>query len=486
MSRVCKYCGRTVLLVCSCEVDNCCSCNGEVCLACCINTFPFKTHEETKHSDGILCRRCSRVFIYGCSCCEDAPRDRCSRCCDSFQHLCCRGSKVIFKSPPPAPFFVGPSILPERREFKRLSREDSVAVLTKQVRVNPTQLTRNKFTRYAAVEIEASHIRDARKLNSTVNKWSCAVVRDSSTGPQGFEINTVPACGNALTEQLEELCLALEQGKAQTDEHCGLHVHVDCRDFGYQELQHFIKIYNLIEPALFAAVHPSRLASAYCQPCGTRYYRKFVKGVKPEKRQVAANHVRNISDTKTLKKALIPILYGTTALETNPYGGKTPTFHTSRMDHYGRVNEHRNELRYSAVNLHSYFLRGTIEFRMHHAALNFVEIYGWTKFLVALMDAISKTTNSNIQQFTQMTPGEIGGVKELYGIDVDKDVCVGVLVLSSLLHTKYVAHLVSKIKLIQHIRELYGVDYLPAQLFFNHSVDAEVGMAVAASKLTEV
>jgi hypothetical protein len=484
----CKHCGRNVPYACPCTKEECCGCKGEVCLRCCISNFPLIVHEAITQGDGYLvCRRCARLFSDACPCCPEPARDRCFSCCEAYRHPCCRGRRVVFKNPTPSPIFVGPSVLPDKKDFCRLGRDDSFKILTKQVRANPAHLTRNKFTRYAAVEIEASEIKDARKLNAVIDKWNCAVVHDSSTGVHGFEINTVPACGNALSEQLEAICTALEQGKAQTSESCGLHVHVDCRDFGYQEVRKFIEVYSVIEPVLFAAVHPDRSHNTYCVPCGTRYFRKFVQGVKPEKIQVNAKHERNVSETKVLKKALLPIVYGSDALKQSAYGGKQPAFHNSRADHYGRVGEGRNELRYAAVNLHSYFLRGTIEFRMHHAALNFTEIYGWAKFLVALLDAVNKTSHHNIQQFTKVTPKEIDGVRALYDLwDVESATCVGLVVLSSLLHAKYVEHLVSKIRLVDIIRNQFGANYLPAQLFFNHANHTGDALDIAESGLTEV
>jgi hypothetical protein len=334
-------------------------------------------------------------------------------------------------------------------------------------------MDKNKSSRYASVEIEVSNIHNATRTNEVMTKWGCAVVRDTSTGPQGFEINTIPACANTLPEQLEEVCAALVKDKAEVSTTCGLHVHVDCRDYGYQEVQRFLTLYNVIEPTLFAALHSTRFNNEYCKPCGGAYYGPKLKGIK--------------AATKDIKKVIIPAVYGRGALNAGGMFGnaKKPNFHSYRANHYGHTDTDvngRNPARYNAVSLHSYFLRGTIEFRMHHAAIDFVEVYGWTRLCVAIIDAVMRTSDSTLKQILAVTDEEIAGCKDMY---FGPEVVKGLVVLSSLIHSKYIKHLVSKIDLAEQAEDI-DPNLLPAQLFYNYRAKTGKQLDVEKSGLTEV
>jgi len=463
--------------MCLCIVFGCCECQGRVCLSCCIHSAPSRRHGTTFDPEGYyICRRCARRYTRFCSCCPNRCEDRCGNCCARFEHVCCGGrERVRFIAPGPYPMFVTPPLIPSKGQPYSVNRDEALKILTKQVKINPKYLTNNRFSRFASTEIEVCQIEDAKSLNKAIASWGCAVVHDGSVGSgpngQGFEINTTPACGNALPELLEEVCTALLTGKAAVNHSCGLHVHVDCRDYGYQEIQRFITYYSVLEPVLFAALHSNRASNTYCTPCGNAYYDRVIKGVKP--------------DTKSLKNMVIPAVYGPQALDrlTNQFAdNRRVAFHHFRQDHYGRtLDGGRNPNRYSAVNLHSYFLRGTVEFRMHHAAVDFVEVYGWTKLLVALMDAISKVSDWRTKQILMVSDAEIAGVKDLYAVEGSAEISKGLVVLSSLLPIKYVEHLVSKISLAKHVQERYR-EFLPAQLFYAHRHKTSSGRKLAIEK----
>lgn len=457
----CNRCEGTLRVLCECTTEGCCNCNSKVCIFCCYQVNYLVSHPAIipypDEPNFLLCRACGENFDRRCICCRSRPLDRCSRCCQRGGHItCCKVVPIKFVTPPNEPPFVGPAPFNKVLDKKYFySREEALGVLTKQNRVNPKQLKSNNSTRFAAVEIEVSSIKNALEVNKCIANWGCAVVHDRTAGEDGFEINTTPACGDLLPEQLYEICDTLVDSRAKVTTECGLHVHVDCRDYGYQELQRFIRLYHIFEPALFAAVDYRRKTSAFCYPCGTMYNNKFVVGVKPE--------------TKILKKAIIESVYGDTSLTNR--APTVPNFHAFSNDHYGRVHGERNIARYSAINLHSYFLRGTVEFRMHHAAIDGIEVYGWTKILIDLMDKIvsmsSSEENEVLTKLKQITPSN-----QEFTIDKDlgTDTWNGVALLYLLLNTQCFAHLISKIELTDNplLRT-----YLPANLFHNYRTKAK-------------
>jgi hypothetical protein len=228
--------------------------------------------------------------------------------------------------------------------------------------------TRNKSRRFASLEIETSNYGNPSAVNTATAKWQCSVVQDGSI--DGFEINTAPACGDVLIDQLTALSDALRQGGITTDRACGLHIHLDARDFGYQDIQRLVITYSVLEPVLYAIVHPSRATNDYCLPCGDTYVDRIINGVKP--------------DTKSLKRAVVTTTYG----EARDDRALQSAFHGSRSAHYGSG---ATRARYYALNLHSWFMRGTIECRMHHGTVKAGTMISWAQLWLSIMDWVLKT-----------------------------------------------------------------------------------------------
>lgn len=418
-----------------------------ICVFCCFLYYlsnvrsPIVVGSEQTGDVGYICYYCQRKTNQLCDCCSQSFM--CDACCeDTYNHrICCKKKKIEFCNAPLVFAFPqrGASTGPTLGWVKR---DESEAILNKVYpisKLHPKGFSINSSRRFVATEIEIFSYEDASKINEILHKWHCSVVHDGSivreavarglkiTTDRSFEINTSPACGDMLYLQLQEICEALAVSKATVSTGCGIHTHVDCRDFGYQEIQKFIKVYHKIEAAMFAAVHWSRSENDFCKPCGEAYYQQLV---------------RDLADQTTggLKKALIQEVYGQDSLRvtTEGYG---PNFWHRRSDHYGRNNNlGRNEKRYSAINLHSYFLRGTVENRIHHGSIDFSEIYGWAKFQVDLFDAIFAIKNWQLDKLLEISLYEVFKTKGDLGLessprkDLNKDsVALGITLLERLL-----------------------------------------------------
>lgn len=445
-----------------------------LCVYCCCQLNPDQIRStvwlepllNTPHAlvQPFLCLACfrERSGQNRCTCCVNSPCDL--SCCN---HKCCNATKILFRDP--RLYFGYPRKLQGNREPDLVgwaSRGDSELILSKSgslknFSIDPKGFSKNSSRRFAAVEIEVLNYKDAKELNETLATWLCGVVHDGSIvrnhlglregqDPpdmearryKSFEINTSPACGDTLITELLAITKALKLAKAEVSLSCGIHVHVDCRDFGYQELQKLIKVYWCIEDALFAAVHWSRHNNEFCTPCAQTFYDHFIMGVKP--------------DTKSLKSSLIKGIYGADSLNAGyaaQYG--KPPFHDTRADHYGRnagLFGRRNPFRYSALNLHSYFLRGTVESRVHHGSIDLEEIYGWAKLLIDLFDAVNKTPATQLDEMIRVKKLEALEVLELIDAKSFKrtdlqpfEVANGVVVLRSLLPDESFQYFLKKI-----------------------------------------
>ncbi len=218
---------------------------------------------------------------------------------------------------------------------------------TKGRKVNPSG-------RFIAAEIEVADIgENGMIVTQAVRKWGGGIVRDGSViGPNPFEINTAPAAGDKYIEEVNEICKALKDANAVINNTCGLHVHVDARDFNFYDIRKLALIYEKIEPALFSIVAPSRRDSRYCKPCGPRYVKDLENNIVP----------------KDNEKTLIKNVYG-----------RDERIATLKGNKY-------EDARYSAMNIHSWIYRGTIECRIHQGTASAKKIKMWGVLWAGILD----------------------------------------------------------------------------------------------------
>lgn len=209
----------------------------------------------------------------------------------------------------------------------------------------------NASNRFVAVEIEVAGVKcKAKEVEKVVKKWNGSIVRDGSIPITGFEITTAPAAGDLFVKQINEICDKLAEAKAWVNNQCGLHVHIDARDFNFYDIRRLIKVYAEIEPALFLMVPKNRRTSHFCKKC-------------------AQNYLIALGDDsyENVKRDIIVSTYN----DTNS---------TSRRKHK------YDDARYNALNLHSWFYRGTIEFRLFEGNTDTDEIINLGTLWAAIVD----------------------------------------------------------------------------------------------------
>ena len=144
--------------------------------------------------------------------------------------------------------------------------------------------------------------------------------------------NEQPKAGIQRDEKLQEVIRTLRHAGAVVNDSCGMHVHVDASKHTPRSLRNALSIMYSKEDILFRAIgaKPDRI-SQYCQ-----YSRENV-----------VRTVRALSPHLTMEQ-----------LKQAWYGGRDGSF-----DHY-------NWTRYYALNLHSVFYRGTLEWRCFESTLH--------------------------------------------------------------------------------------------------------------------
>lgn len=136
----------------------------------------------------------------------------------------------------------------------------------------------------------------------------------------------------------------LRTGGARVNDSCGIHVHVDASAHTPQTLRNIVNIMAAKEDLLYKTLQVKVNREHYCQKADTRFLEDL-------------NHKR----PKTMDE-----------VEELWYNGRG-----GRYDHY-------DNSRYHALNLHSVFSKGTIEFRLFNSTLHAGEVKSYIQLCLAI------------------------------------------------------------------------------------------------------
>ncbi len=235
-------------------------------------------------------------------------------------------------------------------------------------------------SRLAAVEVECCgvglHPRVAPSpVNKVADRWGCDIGHDGSLPTEGFELRTSPAAGDFLYSQLTQLGDAFEAQAGVVNERAGMHCHVDCRDFDWLTAARYIKLYARLERALFFIASPGRAFNHYSQPCGPAFDRRINRSL-----------AKRVAVTKR-------------ALYTDLYGTGISASALTRL----RASQSHN-LRYRALNVHSWLFRGTMEVRIHPGELRGWAMFGWAALMATLADLAYTMRDSDLDSLFPDVP----------------------------------------------------------------------------------
>ena len=221
-----------------------------------------------------------------------------------------------------------------------------------------TGLTRSAAARIIAGHFgtQATHVGgayDAYTIRDEQNRqWK--VVSDASircrngsnrAASRDYSVEFVsPICQYEDIETVQELVRKLRTGGARVNDSCGIHVHVDASAHTPQTLRNIVNIMAAKEDLLYKALQVKVNRENYCRKADTRFLEEL-------------NHKR----PKTMDEV--------EELWYNGLGG--------RYSHY-------DDSRYHALNLHSVFSKGTIEFRLFNSTLHAGEVKSYIQLCLAI------------------------------------------------------------------------------------------------------
>lgn len=226
------------------------------------------------------------------------------------------------------------------------------------IEIEMTGLTRAAAARIIAghFDTQATHVGggyDAYTVRDERNRqWK--VVSDASircrnrnnrSASRDYSVEFVsPICQYGDIETIQELVRKLRAGGARVNDSCGIHVHVDASSHTPQTLRNIVNIMASKEDLLYKTLQVQVNREEYCLKADTRFLEEL-------------NHKR----PRTMEE-----------VEELWYNGRGSRYH------------HYDISRYHALNLHSVFSKGTIEFRMFNSTLHAGEVKAYIQLCLAI------------------------------------------------------------------------------------------------------
>ena len=198
----------------------------------------------------------------------------------------------------------------------------------------------------------------------------------------GTEVVMQPRRGDILHKDVQTICNELKHNNgAYVSRHCGMHLHIDCRDYDWYHFSVLTLLVKLIEPHVYTWVPPSRLNGRWCKPVSQSF-----------------NDFSYVS-------------------------GRDP-FVDFWYDNGAFTNDKYNDKRYHGFNLHSHFQANQgIEIRYHAGTLNPDKIRHWSIFWSNVVDSSYEIAENMRKEFEYgINLNQSQMFKSLYNRTIDKKV----------------------------------------------------------------
>lgn len=236
------------------------------------------------------------------------------------------------------------------------------------------QFKDNPLARHLAVELEIASCESPSYIENACYEYRDAIVSDGSLPDTGFELKLNPSNGDVFFRHVEDVCNALADADAEVNSDCGMHVHVDARDLKWLDLHKLCILYGKFEEALFKMLPRSRQNSNWCKRSKDQY---------------------RLPEWGTFKQQLLERLYGH-SFPAGSKGSKPYTTYKNGKQVFCERSSKYESCRYYALNLHSFFYRGTVEFRHAAGTTNTNKVKNWALVCGYIVDAASKMSLADI------------------------------------------------------------------------------------------
>lgn len=207
-------------------------------------------------------------------------------------------------------------------------------------------------------------------LDQASRVWK--IMRDSSIYPCQNENSTedmdeyrvefvTPPLKYEDIELLQNIIRKLRENGAKTNASCGIHVHIDGANHNPTSLKKLVTFMIARQDLIYEALEIGQRECRWCK-------------------KLNENILKEMKSCKQLSKDDAERIW----------------YSVANDGYYGQIDHtHYNETRYHGINLHSYFSKGTVEFRLFNSTLHAGKIKAYIQFCLAV-SAWSITSNERI------------------------------------------------------------------------------------------
>lgn len=164
------------------------------------------------------------------------------------------------------------------------------------------------------------------------------------------EFISCPLSGEVGLNELNRFLAFLKEKDFKVNNTCGFHVHVDARQLSWTQMRNVAIAWQLIQPYVFAKLPQGRSKCKHCKPLNI-----------PLSSLMAAE----------TDEQIFGLIYNGERLSREALTQK-------------RIRKY-NDARYYALNLHSFFYKKTLEFRVFPASTNFNRVESWVNLVKSIV-----------------------------------------------------------------------------------------------------
>lgn len=255
------------------------------------------------------------------------------------------------------------------------------------VEIEFTGITREKAASIVAwmlnsqVSVPESNCYHTRKvLDSKGRTWK--VMRDSSINPERndgtcdyvdeYRVELVtPPLNYEDIETLQEIVRTLRAAGGKANSSCGIHVHVDGANHTCESMRRLVNVFTARQDLFYEALNIGERASTWCKKTDP----KLFKAMKEDK-------------------------------NLNIYKAERIWYSDANDGYWGGIDHsHYNTTRYHGLNLHAFFTKGTVEFRLFNGTMHAGKIKAYIQFCLAMSAwAITSSDNVKFNNIDHYTP----------------------------------------------------------------------------------
>lgn len=231
-------------------------------------------------------------------------------------------------------------------EMTGITRKKAAAIVAEVLGTTPSQPSCGCYETRTIVD------QAARKWKIMRDSSITSIINDGSNAPMDeYKVEFVtPPLEYKDIELLQNIIRKLRKNGAKSHNSCGIHIHVDGANHNPKSLRKLVNFMTSRQDLIYEALEIGNRESDWCRKLNS----DLLKAMKKD---------RNLT-----KEKVEEIWY---SRANDGYTG-------------GISHEHYNHTRYHGVNLHSYFTKGTVEFRLFNSTLHAGKIKAYIQFCLAV------------------------------------------------------------------------------------------------------